>query len=269
VTGYEISGSDLVDRAYALVVEWTVIVALIAGCSFEHGVASKLADAPVTGDGTVDTAIDSAVAKFCPTDTHVRLCLSFDQDPLPTSMPNEGAANVSATLTNVMRSERNGGGAAEISVASSIYVPYTIEVAGIHTFEVSFRADVAPPNNLDRTGIVDSNVYPNISLFLYRMDPGYQLRCGLGYALLSFDAPGLQLAMWHRVVCTCNVDTLQLYLDDVKIGETANAGCMNGGAIETGGLTIGSNNNGGPTGVDQWLIGAVDGVRMWDQMPPQ
>jgi hypothetical protein len=30
------------------------------------------------------------------------------------------------------------------------------------------------------------------------------------------------------------------------------------------GLTIGSNDNGGPTGVDDWLVGAIDGVRLWD-----
>jgi hypothetical protein len=180
-------------------------------------------------------------------------------------MPNEGAANVSAQLTNVMRAEHLGGGAAAITAASIIYVPATSEVSGIQTFEVSFRADVAPPNNFARVGILDSNIIPpNISLFLYRVDPGYQLRCGLGSALYTFDAPGLQLGTWYRAVCTCNADTLQLFVDDAKIGEVTNASCSSGGSIAGAGVTIGSNNTGSATVVDEWLLGAVDNVRFWD-----
>jgi hypothetical protein len=247
-------------------------VALIAGCTFDHASPIGQRDAADIIDAPIDGELDAPVVPFCPTDSHLRLCYSFDQDPLPGSLPNEGAANVSATLTNVTRGAHTGGGAAEITVASTIYVPYTTEVAAIQTVEVSFRVDTAPLTNLARIGILDSNIIPpNISLFLYRVDPGYQLRCGLGSALYTYDAPGLSLATWHRAVCTCNADTLQLFLDDAKIGETPTSGCSSGGGIVTAGMTIGSNNNGGPTGVDEWLIGAVDAVRLWDVAvpPPQ
>lgn len=244
---------------------WFVSAILIAGCSFEHGNPVGDDDAAVGFDVPADLAADMAAPKFCATDSHLLLCYSFDQDPLPASLPNEGAANVSAALMNVTRGDHAGGGAAEVTAASSIYVPETTAVAGIQTFEISFRVDTAPAANFARIGVLDSNIIPpNISLFLYRVDPGYQLRCGLGGALYTYDAPGLQLAVWHRVVCTCNADTLQVFVDGAKIGETPNAMCASGGAIVSSGMTIGANNNGGPSGVDEWVVGAVDGVRLWD-----
>jgi hypothetical protein len=254
----------VLDPVYAPSVRWFVSIALIAGCSFEHGLSSAR-DASLAIDAAVDTPIDSAVAKFCPTDPHLRLCLSFDQDPLPASVPNEGAATVSASLASVTRIEHLGGGAAELTASSIIHVPTATDVTNIQSVEISFRADVAPANNFGRIGILDSNVIPpNISLFLYRVDPSYQLRCGLGGALITFDAPTVQLTNWYRVLCTCNANTLQLFVDGVKLGETANSNCSSGGEIVAAGMTIGSNNNGGPTGVDEWLIGAVDNVRLWD-----
>jgi hypothetical protein len=202
---------------------------------------------------------------FCQADPHLRLCFSFDADPLPTAMPNEGAANVSATLTNVTRGGRAGGGDAELTTSSTMYVPFTTEVTGIQALEIMFRADTPPPANFARVGLLDSNVLPpNISLFWFRNDPGYQLRCGLGNALYTFDAP-IVLGSWHYVLCTCTAtDTLELYLDSTRIGEVPNAQCTSGGAFVTDGLTIGSNNNGGPTGNNEWLVGAVDAVRVWD-----
>jgi hypothetical protein len=238
---------------------------LMAGCSFEHGFPAGAGDGAIAIDATADAVPDVAIAKFCAPDSHLRLCLSFDAEPLPASMPNEGAATVNTSLTDVTRSAHDSGGAAELSATSIIYVPESAEVTNIQAFEVEFRADVAPANNLERLGIVDSNyIPPNISLFLYRVDPGYQLRCGLGGALNTFTAPGFTLATWHRVLCTCNADTQQIFVDGVKIGETAASSCMSGGAIVGAGMTIGSNNNGGPTGVDNQLIGAVDNVRLWD-----
>ncbi len=248
---------------------WSVVLALLVGCRFEHGTAVATSDAAL--DSAVDAPVDMALVKVCPTDAHLRLCYSFDADPLPASMPDEGAANVSAMLTDVTRVDHDGGGAAQLSTTSMIYVPYTSEVTGIQTLELMFRADAPPPANFARVGLLDSNIIPpNISLFWYRVDPGYQLRCGLGGALYSFDAP-IQLGTWYRAVCTCNADTLQLFLDDVKLGEVASSQCSSGGAFVAAGLTIGSNNNGGPTGNDEWLVGAVDTVRLWDVYvaPPQ
>jgi hypothetical protein len=251
--------------AYDPRVRCVVVLALLAGCRFEHGAAGAIVDDAAPADTlAIDAAIDAAVALPCPADTHLRLCYSFDQNPLPGSLPNEGAATVSATLTNVTRADHDGGGAAQITTASTIHVAYTAEVANIQALEVEFRPDVAPLANLARIGLIDSNVIPpNISLFWYRNDPGYQLRCGIGSALFAFDA-AIQLGAWHRVLCTCNSDTLQVFVNGTKLGEVASAQCSSGGALVAAGLTIGSNNNGGPTGVTEWLTGTIDNVRLWD-----
>jgi hypothetical protein len=249
-------------RLYAL-------LALACGCSFVHGGASRDAAVDATPDAAVDADVDAPPAQFCPADSHLRLCFSFDTDPFPASLPNEGAATVSAQLTNVTRTVRGTSGAAAIGATSTIYVPYSAQVTGIQALEIWFRADAAPPANGARIGILDSNVIPpNISLFWYRVDPGYQLRCGLGGALPSFNA-AVVLGTWHYVVCSCTSDTLQMYLDGMKIGETPMSGCSSGGSFVADGFTIGSNNNGGPLGVSEQLVGAIDGVRLWDvPVPP-
>jgi hypothetical protein len=243
------------------------ILLLVVGCKFTPGRGVDVLDAAAIDapDAQIDAAIDAAVTKFCPADSHLRLCLSFDADPLPASLPNEGVANVSAQLTNVTRTVAGTSGAAAIDATSTIFVPYSAEVANIFAFEIWFRADNEPPANGARLGILDSNIIPpNVSLFFYRADPDYQLRCGIGNVLISYNAP-IVLGTWHYAACVCDADTLIVYLDGTKIGETAMSGCASGGAfVSPDGFTIGSNNNGGPTGVNEQVVGAIDGVRLWD-----
>jgi hypothetical protein len=235
---------------------------LFAGCSFRHGVVEVVDDA-MAPDVAIDAAIDAPPPAFCPSDSHLRLCYSFDPDPLPSSLPNQGAATVNAQLTNVMRIAHGTGGAAQLDTTSIIHVPYTADVTNIQAIELWYRADVDPANTA-RSGLVDSNVIPpNISLFVARVDPTHQLRCGLGGANGVWDAT-LVPGTWYYVACVCEAGTMKIYVDGAKIGETAAASCTSGGALVSAGLTIGSNNNGGPTGVNDWLVGAIDGVRLWD-----
>jgi hypothetical protein len=244
-------------------VRWSVVLACVVGCSFRHG-AIEHRDAPVEADATIDAQADAARPVFCPTDSHLRLCFSFDQDPLPTTLANEGAAQVSATLTNVTRAVGAGGrgGAALLDATSIIHLPATAQVTNIQAIEVWYRADAEPANG-GRFGLVDSNVIPpNISLFVGRVDPTHQLRCGIGAGSGVADAT-LAVGTWYHVACVCDAGTLKMYVDGVKVGEPA-ASCASGGEVVVAGLTIGSNNNGGPTGVNDWLVGAVDGVRLWD-----
>ncbi len=244
-----------------------VVLALLGGCSFRHGVAADLDATP--RDGAPDTAIDASAPPFCPADPHLRLCYSFDADPLPASMPNEGAAAAIAQLTKVTRLARGSGGAALLDTTSIIHVPYTAEVTGIQAIEVWYRVD-AEPDDDERSTLVDSNVIPpNISLFVARVDPTHQLRCGIGASNSVWDVK-LEPGIWYYAACVCEADTLKMYVDGTKVGETAAPGCTSGGALVDAGLTIGSNNNGGPTGVDDWLVGAIDGVRLWDvTLPPE
>ena len=111
---------------------------------------------------------------------------------------------------------------------------------------------------------MDSNVSPpNISLFFYRADPTHQLRCGLGGAVNVWDAT-LATSTWTHLVCTCVGGNQQMFVDGVKVGDTPGACSTGGGFVDPDGFTIGSNNNGGPTGVSDQLLGAIDGIRLWD-----
>jgi hypothetical protein len=239
-----------------------LVLAALCACNFDHGVLGT-ADGPPQIDAATDAEVDAARPAFCPPDPHLRLCYSFDQDPLPPMLPDEGAAAVTAQLTNVTRISRDTGGAAQLDTTSIIHVPYTAEVSGIQAIEIWYRAD-AEPDDGERMGLVDSNVIPpNISLFHARVSPTHQLRCGIGASNSVWDVT-LETGTWYYAACVCDAGTLKMYVDGTKVGETAAAGCTSGGALVDAGLTIGSNNNGGPTGVDDWLVGAIDGVRLWD-----
>jgi hypothetical protein len=83
---------------------------------------------------------------------------------------------------------------------------------------------------------------------------------------VTWDAT-LSPGSWYYVACVCDGGSLKMYVDGTKIGDTAGP-CASGGALVQDGLTIGSNNNGGPSGVDDWLVGAIDGLRLWDVALP-
>ncbi|HSD86922.1 MAG TPA: LamG-like jellyroll fold domain-containing protein [Kofleriaceae bacterium] len=244
----------------------------LAGCGFQHGIFAASAidaggdDGPVIDDAPVDGAPDGAAATaFCPQgDPHLRLCFSFDQATLAATLPNEGGANVSAQLTNVTRIANGTGGAAQLGATSEIFVPYTTEVANIQAIEIWFRYDSEPTIDGGRMGLVDSNVVPpNISLFFYRQDPSHTLRCGIGSQTTVWNAT-LAPTTWFQLACVCENGSQKMYVNGVKVGDTAGA-CSGGGAfVDPDGFTIGSNNNGGPTGVNDQLLGAIDGIRLWD-----
>jgi hypothetical protein len=237
------------------------VLALFGGCGFRPAIAQT--DAVTSDDAAVDAPPDARTRRLCPADAHLRLCYSFEQSPLPTTLPNEGAATVDASLTNVTRIQRGEGGAALLDTTSIIHVPTTADVANIQAIEVWYRADADPANTL-RFGLVDSNIIPpNISLFVARVDPTHELRCGLGSASGVFDAT-LVVGTWYYVACVCDAGVMTMYVGGAPVGQVNASGCTSGGAIASAGLTIGSNNNGGPAGVNDWLIGAVDGVRLWD-----
>lgn len=231
---------------------------MLVGCGFTgRGTAS---DAPGGEVGDLVIAGDAAPA-FCPGDPHLRLCFSFDE-PLPATLPNEGAARVDAIVANVGHTSSVRSGAAMLTAASSIFVPMHPEISGILATEVWFRLDEEPANQ-GRAGLWDSNVIPpNISLFILRIDPVYQLRCGIGSQLETWDAP-IVAGAWHYAACICEGGALAMHLDDTNLGARAGA-CDTGGALVADGLTIGANNNGGPTNINDQLIGTIDGVRYWD-----
>jgi hypothetical protein len=242
-----------------------LLLAALGGCNFEHG--QFVGDAPTEIDAAADVMIDAPAPPFCaPNDPHLRLCFSFDQTPFTPTLANEAGANVSAMLTNVTRIPvgAGSGGAAQLDATSEIFVPYTTEVSAIRTIEIWYRFDAEPTTDGARMGLVDSNVIPpNISLFFYRKDPTHQLRCGLGSATVTWDAT-LAAATWLQLSCVCNGANLQMFVNGTMVGDTP-GNCAAGGAfVSPDGFVIGANNNGGPTGVSEPLLGAIDGLRLWD-----
>jgi hypothetical protein len=210
----------------------------------------------------ITTGSDSAVQPFCSSDPHLRLCFSFDQTTLPASLPNEGAATISASLTSVTRTTGADGGAALLGAASQIHLPQSSEVANILALEIWFRIDT-PPADGQRSGLVDSNTNPNISLFINRADPVRTLRCGNGTDVQVWNAV-IPDATWMYAACVCESGNLNMYLNGVLIGTHPGSTCAPGGGFVADGFVIGADNINNPTMVGDRLLGAIDGVRLWD-----
>ena len=249
---------------------WALV--LLASCRFVPGIAAgdaRGAEA-VAGDAAqaAPDATADAAPPFCAADPHLRLCFSFDQASLGAMLPNEGAGAVTAQLTGVQSIASPMGRAAQLGAASEIYVPMGSGVTGIQAAEIWFRYDSEPAGDGDRMGLYDSNVAPpNISLFFYRADPSHTLRCGIGGETQVWQAPQLATGTWFHAACICDGTNLHMVLDGTDLGAIAGA-CASGGAFVQDGFTIGANNNGAGNQIDAQLIGAIDGIRLWDTPLP-
>ena len=229
-----------------------LLLLALAGCGFE-----------LTPPATELPPPDAPAPPFCPPDPELRLCFSFDQEPLSALLASEGTATVTATLTSITRIARSPTrGAAQFGATSGIAMPMGTGVTGVLTSEVWFRADAMPASNGGRMGLFDSNTSENISLFFYRADPAHQLRCGLGSQTEVFPAT-LATATWHYAACTCEGGAMTMYLDGVRVAPPRPGGCS-AGAFVGDGFTIGSDNSGGGgTVAGDRIAGAIDGVRLW------
>ena len=246
----------------------TVLPALLcSACGFhavaKTGDASSMRDATAV-DAALDAPPDAAAPRYCTTDTHLRLCFDFDGPTYPAMLPDQGVATSSAQLTNVTRIASPNGGAAQLGATSEIYFPMDGAVTNILTSDITFRIDTDAASDGARESLFDSNLIPpNISMFVYRNDPHHDIHCGMGSQNESWTTDAITLATWHRVLCTCANGNLSLYLDGIDLGDRP-GNCATGGQITSQGFTIGSNNNGGPTGVNEFLLGAIDGIRLYD-----
>ena len=219
---------------------------------------------PHAGESEPDASADDAapldapavVPPLCAPDPDLLVCLSFDADPLPAVLPNEGSATLAAALANVGRIARGTGGAALLGTTSQMRIPPNSVAMGIAAVEVWMRVDADPPVG-GRVGILDSEATGSpVDLFYYYGTTSRQLRVELGQGV--FLDVTLALGTWHYLAQVCASNTLTAYLDGAKLGERT--GCTPGIAT-TFGLQIGQNNTG--TSGDAWLVGAIDGVRLW------
>jgi hypothetical protein len=219
-------------------------------------------------DATADAP--PIMASPCESDPALLLCFSFDQATLPASLPNEGSVSVAAQLTNVTSIASPSGHAARIDTTSEIFVPYASAAVGMLSMEMWFRVDTDPADGT-RAGLFDNAIGPDgMSLFLYRQDPGpHMIRCTFSGETIYFNAPGYTVGDWHHAACVCDATTMTMtmYLDGASIGSNPGTCAPGGDLYDTVGLTIGQNNNnvpGTPAPVDNWLVGAIDGVKLWN-----
>jgi hypothetical protein len=242
-------------------------VALALGaCNFRLPFGGDV-DASTPADVAADAGEapgDAAPRPLCAPDARLPLCFTFDQSPLPAALANEGSAAVSAKLTSVSQVASPYGNAVALDVTSTIALPFTGDVAGVLSIEIWFRIDSDVANGA-RSGLLDSNVLPpNISMFWNRADPTHQLSCGIGNQAAAF-AVTITVGAWTYAACTCSTGVVTLYLDGLVVG-TANGDCGAGGGFVADGLTIGANNTGQGQPVNDRLVGAIDGLRLWTQV---
>lgn len=216
----------------------------------------------------VDAAPDStAVARACPADPALSICLSFDAPQWSSPYANEGALALAANLIAVSRTPLATGGAAVLGPSSEIVFPPNTELVGIVAMDVVLRLDAAVPAGM-RVGVVDSDkASPGMSLFIY--DGGttgsHRVRCNIGGMDLYADTT-IALGAWIEVGCTCDAGTVAVWRDGVKLAEMA--GCSPGQGTTTG-LQIGQNSRlGDMLPADEPLVGAIDRVRLWTALPP-
>lgn len=238
----------------------------VAACNFHVPSAGEV-DASA-GDTAADTAGDAADAPagaLCAPDAQLLLCFSFDQVPLPTALANEGSAAVSAKLLNVQQIASPEGSAALVDATSSIVLPFAAGVTGVLSTEVWFRVDTDPGIG-GRSGLLDSNVsQQNISMFWNHTGATtHQLTCGVGDQATPFVVP-VAVGAWTYAACTCEGTTVSIYIDGVFVA-SATGDCGTGGAFVGDGLAIGANNQGAGQPVNDNLVGAIDGVRLWSRV---
>ncbi|MBX3156278.1 MAG: hypothetical protein KF773_09790 [Deltaproteobacteria bacterium] len=251
----------------------------VVGCSFERqdGI----------GDGPVLPPDAPALRRCSAADPHLRVCFSFDQAPLAPTQANEGAApSVTAQLVNATATAGRDFGAVHLDATSRIFVPERRDVTGIVSLEAWFRFDAAPPDG-ERTGILDTEDRPEMSLFRHRIHGLHVVRCAIGdqevYAAATRGGRGRHASparpqivarsddgwrsrrtvpgAWAYVACVCANGSLRVYGDGTLLTDAP--GSCSSGAIGRGGMAIGQHNH-GDDGVDDWLVGAIDTLRLWD-----
>jgi len=243
----------------------TVALLAFCGCGFTPG---RFGD-HVTGDATtqdVDAATPgddasgdtTAAAKLCDPQTGLLVCYSFDAPTFGATMANEGSAPVTAQLTSVSRSARAGGGAAETTSATKIYIPGDASLAGVLSMEMWARIDNPPTVDDTRVGLIDADATASaMSFFYYKRSTGHEIRFEIG--VQRFLPQTLTSGTWHHFGQTCDNGTLTAFVDGVAID--ASSGCNPGTAAAYGLIFAANNLQGGNK--DSELTGAIDSIRIW------
>lgn len=228
----------------------------LSACGFHSPSAGD--PAPADAAGTADAAVDAPAAPaLCKPDPGLLVCFSFNADPLPASLANEGSAAIAAQATGVTRTAGQDGGAALFDTTSQMRVPPNTALLGIVAVEAWVRIDTNPTGS--RAGILDADATgAAVSFFYLNSSPNRQIRFEVGQQ--HFIERTLDLGVWHYLAQVCESNMLAMYLNGTRIG--LESGCMPAIAT-TYGLQIGQNNSGASPVGSEHLVGAIDGIRMW------
>jgi hypothetical protein len=204
--------------------------------------------------------VDAAPEPACSNDAKLSVCFSFDALALASPLPNEGRSGVNADLVAVTRIAHADGGAAQIGTTSSILIPPNAEVVDIAATEASIRLDAAIPDGT-RMGVLDTDgADPGLSLFVFGVAGGHQVRCNLGDVDVFADV-AITPGEWIDFACSCKDNVVSVLVNGTKVAE--GTGCVP--ALGTVfGVQIGQNSR-GLAGLpeNEHLVGAIDNVRMW------
>lgn len=234
-----------------------VVFAAAGGCGFQIPATATGDDAPPGLDAPRDTGDPDTppAPRLCDPAPGLIGCFSFDAPVFASPLANEGSAAVVAEHDNVDRVPCQGGGAAQVGTTSRIQVLPNTELTGIASAEAWVRIDADPATG-GRVGIVDADATSAAVSFFYYRPGAYQIRFELGVQL--FLDHQLSLGDWHYLAQTCEGGVLTAYVDGSPVG--SRTGCSPGVAT-TYGLQLGQNNN--QASGNEWLTGALDGVRLW------
>jgi hypothetical protein len=234
-----------------------VVLVALCGCGFQPSAAGT---APVDSPPPiVDAAFDTPTSPDPCAGT--LLCFTFDVDPLPDTLPNGGSAPVAATLTAITRGhDRTGGGAAEMSSTSQIFVPSVPQLSGVFALDYWVRIDQLPEAN-DRVGMIDTAVGGGFNSFYYNYTTTPELRCTIsGYDLYAYVAP---FTGWTHVACSCDAPILTIYVNGLVVA-SQDQQCTGAATVDPYGIQIGADNVSGAGYTDNILQGALDDVRLYN-----
>jgi hypothetical protein len=218
---------------------------LLAGCGFEHGLATVNIDADDAPD-VIDAPIDARITPYCdPDDTSLVACYEFEGNA------NDASPNMlNATTTNVGYAIGRAGMAMVFGATSSAEVPNSpaLDVSAL-TIEAWINPSQAPGSGL-RMGITDMD--GRAGFFL--QDSG-QIRCIASTSLQV--AAIIALDTWTHVACTYDPPTLTIYVNGTAFPSVGNGGPL--ATTSTTGISIAADN---PAGSGSRLIGMIDQLRL-------
>jgi hypothetical protein len=233
-----------------------LLAVALCGCGFQPSAGGA---APV--DGALAIA-DVATEGPTPPDpcAGTLLCLTFDVDPLPDTLPNGGSAPVSATLTAITRGDGIAGGDAEMSSTSQIFVPSVPQLSGVFALDYWVRIDQDPAAN-DRVGMIDSALGGGFSSFYYNYTTTPEVRCTINsYDLYAYVAPFIG---WTHVACSCDAPILTIYVNGLVVA-SQDQQCAGAATVDPYGIQVGADNVSGAGYTDNILQGALDDVRLYN-----